>query len=138
MFRDASGWRFFAGRGHRGKLVTTTSAAHWLFGIVKRKEQGFALLIVLVVLVALSLMIGAVISATRGYTNETMSRLASLRLNAALDGAIATIGRDLSHPVMQGMPLVTSTVMDIGPVAVKVTVRPEIAKVDINMADPKL
>jgi hypothetical protein len=100
-------------------------------------EQGFALLVVLVTLVALSLMIVAVMAATRGYTNQTVSHLTALRLRAGLAGATATIGYDLSNPALQGA-LATSKGIDIGPVAVKIAVRPEVAKVDINMADPKL
>ncbi len=96
-------------------------------------NRGFALLIVVVVLLALSLMIGAVMVATRQYTEEASVRLTALRLRAAMDGALITAAYDLTQAaqlVEYGIP---KTVL-IGAIPVLVTVRPEISKLDINYA----
>ncbi len=100
-------------------------------------DRGFALLIVLVVLVTLSLMLGAVVTATRHYADETGARLANLRLRAAIDGAFATFTRDLTREQLSIVEAGSETVK-IGNIAVNLTVRPEASKVDINYADPNV
>lgn len=102
-------------------------------------ERGFALLIVIVVVATLSLMIGAVITATRDLARTTNSHLVVLQLRGALDGGLATIGRDLSTPGWNGpIQYNTPVTIGIGGVEVVIKIRPEVAKVDINAADPKL
>ena len=102
-----------------------------------RQEPGFALLIVVVVLVALSLLIGVVVLATRNYTNEAIGRHTALELRAALDGATATVVNNLLQP-MQKVSFDTPQFIRIGDTVVVTTVRPELAKVDLNSADPAL
>ena len=105
----------------------------------KRKDRGFALLVVVVVLVALSLMMGAVISATRNYAQITASHLAALRVRAAFDGGLATIERELSSPISQNAESPgPSRTITIGALSVEIAVRPEVAKVDINSASISL
>lgn len=93
------------------------------------QDKGFALLIVVVVLVALSLMLGAIITGTRRYADQTGARVAALKLHAAIDGAFATVFHDLTTA-----SLALPQRVEIGSIAVDVTVRPETAKLDINYA----
>lgn len=99
---------------------------------VLSQDKGFALLIVVVVLVALSLMVGAVITGTRHYAGETGARVATLKLRAAIDGAFVTIFHDLTT-ASQVLP----QKVEIGSVAVDVAIRPETAKLDVNYANPE-
>lgn len=99
---------------------------------VLSQDKGFALLIVVVVLVALSLMLGAVITGTRRYADETGARVAALKLHAAIDGAFVTVFYDLTT-VSQALP----QRFEIGSITVDVAVRPETAKLDINYAPPE-
>lgn len=102
-------------------------------------DKGFALLVVLVVLVALSLMMGAVISATQNYAQTTASRLVMLRLRAALDGGLVTAEHALSSPALQNAQLSKSAeTINFGTMAVETRIRPEVAKVDINNTRPEL
>jgi general secretion pathway protein K len=102
-------------------------------------ERGFALLIVIVVVATLSLMISAVITATRDHARITNSHLVVLQLRGALDGGLATIGRDLSTSRLNDTAQFNAPVtMEIAGVAVTIKVRPEAAKIDINAADPIL
>lgn len=104
-----------------------------------REERGFALLIVVAVLMALSLMVGAVISATQSYTRITSSRLALLQLRAALDAGLATESRGLLQPLSAGSSQGEDRKnFQIADISVDVAVRPEVAKIDINAANPVL
>ncbi|MGA7676541.1 MAG: hypothetical protein WCA78_16025 [Rhizomicrobium sp.] len=106
---------------------------------VAGEEQGFALLIVIIAVITLSLMMGAVMIATQNYARETASRLTVVQLNAALDAGIATISHDLSDEGQQnGVKLDAPKTIQVGTVSVSISVRPEIAKVDINQAGPQL
>lgn len=106
----------------------------WRYARVRR-EQGFALLVVLVTLAALSLLWGAVVSGTRQYTAEATARLAALRLKGALDGALATTAFDLSRPMAD---FDGARHVQIGAIMVEVRIRPETAKLDLNTANPGL
>jgi type II secretory pathway component PulK len=105
----------------------------------QKEDKGFALLVVVVVLVALSLMMGAVISATQNFAQITASHLAMLQLRAALDGGLVTAEHELSSPALQNAQLSKSAeIINFGTVAVEIRIRPEVAKVDINNARPEL
>jgi general secretion pathway protein K len=104
---------------------------------VSRREEGVALLIVLVTLVVLSLMFAAVISGTRNYTRETTARLAALKLRAAMDGALYATVSDLSQGGNRDA-LYAAHDIRIGDIVVTVAVRPEVAKIDLNYADASL
>lgn len=99
---------------------------------VLSQDKGFALLIVVVVLVALSLMVGAIITGTRRYADETGARVAALKLRAAIDGAFVSVFHDLTT-ASEALP----QRVEIGSIAVDIAIRPETAKLDINYAPPE-
>jgi len=99
------------------------------------KEQGFALLIVLVVLVALSLLWSAVLATARQSADDASTQIASLRLSGAFMGSLETIARDLSVPQAS---FEEDKKILIGSIAVEVRVRPEMSKVDFNYAAPTM
>jgi type II secretory pathway component PulK len=92
---------------------------------------GFALLIVLVVLLALSLIFGAVLQSARQSTDEARARVVRLQLAAALDGALASTAYQLSRE-FQSVQFGRPNAMRIGDVTVTVVVRPEMSKLDVN------
>ena len=111
-----------------------TQLGRWL---VKRAKlpsnRGFALLVVMIVLLALTLLFGVVIQATRQSTDDARARIVRLQLHAALDGALASTAYQLSrefHSVQFGVP----KIIRVGNTDVAVIVRPEMAKLDVNYA----
>ncbi len=89
----------------------------------------------LVTLAVLSLLWGAVLTTVRQSTSEATARLSRLRLEGALDGALASLAYDLSRPhaTFDG-----TRHIQIGSISVEARIRPETAKVDLNDADPAL
>jgi type II secretory pathway component PulK len=106
-----------------------------LFREARRREKGVALLIVIIVLVVLSLMFGAVITGTRNFTRETTARLVALKMQAAMDGALYATVSDLSQGGGQANPYTPRSIR-IGSISVTVALRPELAKIDLNYANP--
>jgi general secretion pathway protein K len=104
-----------------------------------RSERGFALLIVVIALAALSLIFAAAIATTRQHLSDTTMSLARVRLSAAVDGALTTVAYELATareipPRALGAPQIVA----IGGVPVEVSLRPEAAKLDLNTAAPSL
>jgi general secretion pathway protein K len=104
-------------------------------GALRSREGGFALLIAIVVLVVLSLMFGTVVSATRQYTAETASRLAFLRLHAATEGALVSTVAALYGPETDRSG---TRNVSVGAIEVKIRIRPEASKLDLNSASPEV
>lgn len=96
-------------------------------------DEGFALLLVMVVVLTLSVMFGAILESTRQSVDETSERAVRLKMMAALDGALLSTSYNLSRVGRQthfGAP----EILQIGDYAVRVTVRPELSKLDVNYA----
>lgn len=96
--------------------------------------RGFALLIVMIVVLALSLMFGAILRATRQSADEASERVVRLKLTAALEGALLSTAYDLSQAGQQ-LQLGTTQTIPIGGYTAHVTIRPEFSKLDLNAAD---
>lgn len=104
-----------------------------------RAEEGFALLAVAIVLAALSLMMAVVVQAARESVHDADSRVTAVRTAAALEGALATAARDLSQHAISGASLLSQPqTTTLNGVTVTASVRPEAAKVDLNVAEPDL
>jgi general secretion pathway protein K len=104
-----------------------------------RDDRGFALLLVLITLATLSLIVAASVDAARRYGGEASAKLQNVRNKAAMDGAVATVERDLAE-AGAAPPSVLSHAQtyDVGGIAVSVEVRSEAGKIDINAASPEL
>jgi general secretion pathway protein K len=104
-----------------------------------RNDRGFALLLVLITLATLSLIVAASVDAARRYGDEASAKLRDVRNKAAMDGAVATVERDLAE-AGAAPPSVLSHAQtyDVGGIAVSVEVRSEAGKIDINAASPEL
>lgn len=104
-----------------------------------RRDGGFALLLVLIVLATLSLIVAASVDAARKQARGAEDALLSLRTEAASDAAIATVERDLAE-AGAAPPAVLShpQTLDVGGTAVRVEVRSESGKLDLNGAPPEL
>lgn len=99
------------------------------------RENGFALLLVLIALATLSLVVAAVVDSARHYGHDSVARADMVRLGAALDGAVATAARDLVE-ASAATPLILQhpqTIVVDG-ISVTVSARPETAKIDLNAA----
>jgi general secretion pathway protein K len=96
-------------------------------------ERGFALLIVVIALVVLSLLLGSVITANRQAIDRTSARVAMVGLRAATEGAFLTEVYELSQPA--GRPSFgTPKIVKIGEISVTTRTRPEAGKLDLNYA----
>lgn len=105
----------------------------------RKRDRGFALLLVLITLATLSLVIAASIDASHRFGGEASARIVDLRLRAAADGAFWTAARDLAeagaaNPAMLTKP--QSYVLD--GVRLTMSARSETGKIDINAASPEL
>jgi general secretion pathway protein K len=96
-------------------------------------QGGFALLAVTVALAVLSLILAAALVTARNGVHDTVAQVEDLNLDAALDAGTVTAARDLAGPT----PPAAST-FELGDVVVTTTVRPEAARIDINVSDTAL
>jgi general secretion pathway protein K len=97
------------------------------------------LLVVLIALAVVSLIVATVVEASRRASSDTLAQLEQVRLRAAMDGATATVARDFAESGAAAPDiLVHPQSLTIGDTTVRVSVRPESAKIDINSASPAL
>jgi type II secretory pathway component PulK len=101
-------------------------------------EHGFALLIVAIAVLTLSLIFAAALDAARQRLAATTTELERVKLLAAADGAIATAEHDLAAARTISPPeLAAPLSIAIGDTKVELSVRPEGSKLDLNAAAPK-
>lgn len=104
-----------------------------------RHDRGFALLLVLIALATLSLIIAASVDAARRFGREASAGFEDVRLDAAIDAAIATAARDLAD-AGAAAPAILSQAQkfEIGRIRITARVRPEAGRIDLNSAPPAL
>ncbi len=104
-----------------------------------RHDRGFALLLVLITLATLSLIVAASVDAARHYGEEASAKLRNVRVKAAMDGAAATVARDLAEAGAAPPAILShAQTYEVGGIAVIVAVKSEAGRIDINAASPEL
>jgi len=101
-------------------------------------EAGFALIAVAITLTALSLMMAVVVAAARESVSAADAAVTTLRMSAALEAEFATITRDLTATGSVPSILSQPQTMILNQASVTASIRPETAKVDLNVAVPDL
>jgi hypothetical protein len=112
------------------------SNAYHRLGLARR-EEGFALVIVTIILAALSLVVASALSTTQERVIAVADAVDSMRLDTAVDAAFATAaaglaGTSVDVPLRLGQPF---TISAVG-VETKTVVLPATAKLDLNSAEP--
>jgi general secretion pathway protein K len=102
-------------------------------------DRGFALLLVLITLATLTLIVAASVDAARHYGEESFAKLRDVRIKAAVDGAVATVARDLAEAGAAPPAILShAQTYNVGGIAVSVEVKSEAGRIDINAASPEL
>jgi general secretion pathway protein K len=96
------------------------------------------LVLVLIALATLSLIVAASVDAAQNFGREAFADMLEVRLNAAMDAAVATAGRDLAEAGVVPEALSRPQRYEIGDVGVTVEVKPLSGRIDLNAVDPAL
>lgn len=121
-------WRVYHRSGVDGRAGAVSCDS-----LPTESRSGFALLVVMIVVLALSLMFGAVLQSTRQSNDEAIDRVERLKMTAALDGALVSTAYELSL-AQRNFQLGEPKTYQVGSYTVTETVRPELSKLDINFA----
>jgi hypothetical protein len=78
-------------------------------------------------------MFGAILQSTQQSADEASKRVVRLKMTAALDGALLSTSYNLSR-VGQQVHFGAPEILTIGDYAVRVIIRPELSKLDVNYA----